>query len=67
MESIQAERDMIKADLEVEQDARRRLQRDISKLQGLRKDTVRLICFTNPKTNHSLRGVSRTKDDSLSY
>jgi hypothetical protein len=66
VESVQAERDVIKADLEVEQDARRRLQRDISKLQGLRKDTVRSICFMNPETNHSLRDASRTKDDSLS-
>jgi hypothetical protein len=34
---------VIKADLEVEQDARRRLQRDVSRLQGLEKTAVRYI------------------------
>jgi hypothetical protein len=42
----------MKADLDVEQAARRRLQRDVSKLQGLEKATVRRACFMDQEMNH---------------
>ena len=45
MEFIQGGRDVIRKDLEVQQDARRRLQGDVLKLEELEKTMVSLTCF----------------------
>lgn len=45
LEFVQGERDVIRKDLEVQQDARRRLQDDVLKFEELEKTIVSLTCF----------------------